>query len=116
MELIKNYPVRSTLGTIVVAVLFVVSVTRTLTQDRDAVFAELAKNKAAHIQIIDEHKELRREVCDLEEKLRKVNSELKQEDRKLWEENHAAQIALTEIKTKLVGVEALLVKIDKKLP
>ena len=85
----------------VVAILFLIGTTRVLTQDRDTAYAQIAENKR---QI----EELAKNACSSHEKAQKEIDELKKQ-------SHETEIAYTEIKTKLVAVEAMLVKIDGKL-
>ncbi len=107
-ELLEKHPVKTQVATIVVAILFVIGATRVLTQDRDAAYSQIAANEAALLIQKETNKKLADEVCKLREEMRAADVKLTQKD-------HENELAYTEIKTKLIGVEALLVKIDKKM-
>jgi len=108
-KLIEKYPIRMTITTVVALAVFLVGSTRVLTQDRDKAYTLIVANAQAIERMKEDSSDLAKLICD-------VRDEMEKADKELNLKSHANELAYMEIKTKLAGVEALLVKIDKKLP
>ena len=108
MKFLEKHGIKVQVATVTTVLIFVVGTVIIATQDRDRAFSEINSSKKELAHVRQDLAVLRKTVCDLEDDIDSEISELKSK-------THSIDIAFTEIKTKLVNVEAMLLKIDKKI-
>jgi chromosome segregation ATPase len=108
MVFFEKHGVKLQVATIAAVLIFIIGTTITATQDRGAMIDRIEVNKREMRYLKDEI-----EISKMERS--ELRKELKEEVSALKEENQATEISYTEIKTKLVGLEAMLLKIDGKI-
>ena len=109
MNFIDRHPIKIQVATAVAVFLFVVGATFQVTRDRDAVQSKILVIEMAVDRLENENVVAKRLIYNLQDESRLA-------DENLTKQTHKSEIAYTEIKTRLLGVEALLIKIDNKLP
>jgi Mg2+ and Co2+ transporter CorA len=118
-KFIERHPIKIQVATIITAALFIISVTTWFSHDRDAAFAHIKSNTQTLEMHMRADKELlgalRSLIFDTKRDMIELHKAQQEEIEDQRENIHTNEIVLAEINTKLANVEALLMKLDRKL-
>jgi hypothetical protein len=117
--LVERHSLKIGIATVLSMMVFVVGITRELTQDRAAAMAAIEITQITNELQQDELLKLEKELCSLRDEMQRADDKFVTEsriaDKELQNQTHRAEVAYAEMKTELAGVKAMLIRIETKL-
>lgn len=108
MQFLEKHSIKLQLATLFSLLLFAITTTATFTKDREAIRSDIASNK----------KQIEMQMTAFDEKVKEIKGEISNLKNDVGDQRdiiHQHELTYTEIRTKLTGLETILIEIKQKI-